>query len=491
MTQCHKVAPFDYVIFGATGDLTMRKLLPALYYRLTMGQVPDTARIIGTARSPLKRSEYQTRARDALKRFVKSDDFDEDTVDRFLEMVHYVSLDGSKPDSNWEGLREVLNHKAEDEDHVRVFYYATAPDLYGAISKNLHQEGLITEDSRVVLEKPIGIDLKTADEINEAVGKYFKENYVFRIDHYLGKETVQNVIALRFANPLFESVWSAEHIESVQITAGEVVGVEGRAAYYDNSGALRDMVQNHLLQVLCLVAMEKPSSLQADDVRDAKVSVLKSLVPLDSSTLPTSTVRAQYTKGHIKGATVEGYLEELGHESNTETYVALRAEIDTPRWKNVPFYIRSAKRLKAKVSEIVVTFKPSATNLFPARPERNVLVIRIQPDEGVSWRFNVKNPMDDDFGLWETAMDVHFEREFAVRYPDAYERLLLDAVRGYPVLFIRRDEVEAAWKWVAPVMDAWAKNEVPMAHYAAGSWGPEEARQMLARDGQVWHEDME
>ncbi|GAB6854727.1 glucose-6-phosphate dehydrogenase [Asaia astilbis] len=489
MTNCHQVAPFDYVIFGATGDLTMRKLLPALYYRLTMGQVPDTAQIIGTARSPLARSEYQSRARDALKRFVKADDFDEDTVERFLKMVHYVSLDGSKPDSNWEGLREVLSHKAEE--HVRVFYYATAPDLYGAISKNLHNEGLVTDESRVVLEKPIGIDLKTAEEINEGVGQYFKEKNVFRIDHYLGKETVQNVIALRFANPLFEAAWSAEHIESVQITAGELVGVEGRAAYYDNSGALRDMVQNHLLQVLCLVAMEKPASLQADDVRDAKVSVLKSLVPLTAETLRTSTVRAQYTKGHSKGATVDGYLDELGHESNTETYVALRAEIDTPRWKNVPFFIRSAKRLKAKVSEIVVTFKPSATKLFPSQPEKNVLVIRIQPDEGVSYQFNVKNPTDDDFGLWEANLDVHFERAFSVRYPDAYERLLLDAVRGYPVLFIRRDEVEAAWKWVAPVMEAWAKNEVPMSHYAAGSWGPEEARQMLARDGQVWHEDVE
>ncbi|GBQ10930.1 glucose-6-phosphate dehydrogenase [Swaminathania salitolerans] len=489
MSQSHQVAPFDYIIFGATGDLTMRKLLPALYYRLTMGQVPDTARIIGTARSPLSREEYQGRARDALKRFVKADDFDEDTVERFLDMVHYVSLDGSKAESNWDGLREVLSHKADE--HVRVFYYATAPDLYGAISANLAKEGLVTDDSRVVLEKPIGIDLKTADEINEGVGKFFKEKNVFRIDHYLGKETVQNVIALRFANPLLEAVWSAEHIESVQITAGEVVGVEGRAAYYDNSGALRDMVQNHLLQVLCLVAMEKPASLEADAVRDAKVSVLKSLVPLDKDTLRNASVRAQYTAGHIKGATVEGYLDELGHESNTETYVALRAEIDTPRWKNVPFFIRTAKRLKKKVSEIVVTFRSPETSLFPARPGRNVLVIRIQPDEGVSWSFNVKDPTNDDFALWQSTMDVHFEKSFNTRYPDAYERLLLDAVRGYPVLFIRRDEVEAAWKWVAPVMEAWARNDVPMAHYPAGSWGPEEARAMLARDGQLWHEDME
>lgn len=488
MSQTQQVKPFDYIIFGATGDLTMRKLLPAFYYRLTMGQVPDDARIIGTARSPLAREAYQDRARDALKRFVRPEDFHEDLVEQFLDMVHYVSLDGSKPDSNWSGLRDALNHSTDGR--VRVFYFATAPDLYGAISANLHKEGLVTDDSRVVLEKPIGIDLKTADDINEGVGRFFKERNVFRIDHYLGKETVQDVIALRFANPTLEAVWSGKFIESVQITAAETVGVEGRAAYYDHSGALRDMVQNHLLQVLCLVAMEAPETLEADAVRDAKVAVLKALQPMDETRLKTDTVRAQYVEGTSSSAHVPGYLEELGHESNTETYVALRTGIQTPRWEGVPFYIRTAKRLQRKVSEIVVTFKPSESKLFPRAPHKNVLVIRIQPDEGISWTFNAKDPADDSFALRDATLNVDFGPTFKVRYPDAYERLLLDAVRGYPVLFIRRDEVDAAWRWVAPIMEAWSANKVPMATYPAGSWGPEEARAMLASRGDSWHEDI-
>ncbi|AQS86820.1 glucose-6-phosphate 1-dehydrogenase [Neoasaia chiangmaiensis NBRC 101099] len=486
MTADKQVKPFDYVVFGATGDLTMRKLLPAFYYRLLSGEVPDSARIIGTARSPLDRATYQGRARDALKRFVAPADFKEAQVERFLNMVYYVSLDGSKADSNWEGLSGLLSEGPQD--HVRVFYFATAPNLYEAVSANLHAKGLVTDDARVVLEKPIGTDLATADEINTGVGKFFKENNIFRIDHYLGKETVQDVIALRFANPLLSAVWSGDYIKSVQITAAETVGVEGRAAYYDTSGALRDMVQNHLLQVLCLVAMEPPASLEADAVRDAKVAVLKSLRPLAGDRLTSDTVRGQYVAGEINEENVRGYLEELGHASNTETYVALRAEVDTPRWKNVPFYIRTAKRLHRKVSEIVITFKPAETNLFPQAPKANVLVIRVQPDEGLTWHLSVKDPQDDSFELRDATMDTHFGPQFKVRYPDAYERLLLDAVRGYPVLFIRRDEVEAAWRWVAPIMEAWANGTVPMSQYAAGSWGPEEATAMLAEHGDTWHE---
>ncbi|WP_367160172.1 glucose-6-phosphate dehydrogenase [Kozakia baliensis] len=489
MTQAQQVKPFDYIIFGATGDLTMRKLLPAFYYRLSAGQVPHNARIIGTARSPLERSVYQDRARDALKRFVQPHDFHEDLVEQFLNMIHYVSLDGSKAESNWENLRSLLNESPQEQ--IRVFYFATAPNLYGAISENLHKEGLVTEESRVVLEKPIGIDLASADQINDEVGRFFKENNVFRIDHYLGKETVQDVIALRFANPALEAVWSAQYIQSVQITAAETVGVEGRAAYYDHSGALRDMVQNHLLQVLCLVAMEQPASLEADAVRDAKVKVLQSLRPMDETRLKNDTVRGQYTAGQSNGIAVPGYLQELGESSNTETYVALRAEIDNPRWNGVPFYIRTAKRLKQKVSEIVIRFKAPETSLFPQQPRSSLLVIRIQPDEGLSWSLETKNPLDDNFALQKATLDVNFSKAFDVRYPDAYERLLLDAVRGYPVLFIRRDEVEAAWRWVAPIMEAWANNEVPMTEYKAGSWGPKQAEEMLAARGDVWHEDME
>lgn len=488
MSLTVSVRPFDYVIFGATGDLTMRKLLPGFYYRMLEGQVPEEARIIGTARSPLTREVYQERAATALKKFVKEDDYDDAKIRRFLKLIHYVSLDGSKPESDWDKLHAVISDK--QTDRVRVFYFATAPNLYGAIAKNLHDKKLAIADARVVLEKPIGVDLATATEINTSVGQYFKEENIFRIDHYLGKETVQGVIALRFSNPMFEAVWSSDYIESVQITAAETVGVEGRAAYYDESGALRDMIQNHLLQVLSLIGMEKPRSMAADDVRDAKVAVLQALKPFDQTTVATHAVRGQYVAGRIKSDDVPGYLEELGKGSNTETYVALCAEIDTPRWKNVPFFIRTAKRLEEKVSEIVITFRPTETRLFPTKVQRNILAIRVQPDEGISWTFNAKNPVHDDFSLGQATMRVDFAHTFQTRYPDAYERLMLDAVRGDPILFIRRDEVEAAWTWLAPLMKAWAEKQSPMTQYKAGSWGPDEARLMLQRHNAQWHEEM-
>lgn len=488
MSRTVTVKPFDYVIFGATGDLTMRKLLPGFYYRMLEGQVPEEARIIGTARSPLTREAYQGRALEALRKFVKKEDFDDAKIQRFLKLVHYVSLDGSKPESDWNSLRALVSE--DRADRVRVFYFATAPNLYGAIAKNLHDKKLAVGDARVVLEKPIGVDLATANDINDSVGQYFKEENIFRIDHYLGKETVQGVIALRFSNPMFEAVWSSDHIESVQITAAETVGVEGRAAYYDESGALRDMIQNHLLQVLALIGMEKPASMAADDVRDAKVAVLQGLKPFNSQTVASHAVRGQYVAGKMGSENVPGYLEELGKESQTETYVALCAEIDSPRWKNVPFFIRTAKRLEQKVSEVVITFKPTESRLFPTEAKRNVLAIRVQPDEGISWTFNAKNPVHDDFSLGQATMRVDFAQTFQTRYPDAYERLMLDAVRGDPILFIRRDEVEAAWTWLAPLMKAWADRKTPMAHYKAGSWGPDEARDMLKRHHAKWHEDM-
>ncbi|GAN55123.1 glucose-6-phosphate dehydrogenase [Tanticharoenia sakaeratensis] len=481
------VEPFDYVIFGATGDLTMRKLLPAFYYRMLAGQVPDSARIIGTARSPLSRTEYQGRAREALDKFVAKADLDEARVEAFLNMLYYVSLNGADPEGKWADLKASL---AGGEGKARVFYFSTAPNLYRAVAENLHAQELITPKTRVVLEKPIGIDQESAREINDGVGRYFQEGQIFRIDHYLGKETVQDIIALRFANPVLNAVWSAEYIDYVQITAAETVGVEGRAGYYDGSGALRDMIQNHLLQVLSVVAMEKPASLDADAVRDAKVKVLQALKPLTAEMVKDHAVRAQYVAGESGGKEVPGYLTELGHESGTETFAAVRAEIATPRWAGVPFYIRSAKRLTRKVSEVVIAFKKTDHGLFPEGDRPQVLVIRIQPDEGVSLSIEAKDPSRDDMALREATLDVSFGPTFKVRYPDAYERLLLDAVRGYPVLFIRRDEVEAAWSWVEPVLESWKANKAPVETYKAGSWGPEAAKALLARDGHAWHEDM-
>ncbi|MFT9364306.1 MAG: glucose-6-phosphate dehydrogenase [Gluconobacter sp.] len=489
MEHFQQVEPFDYVIFGATGDLTMRKLLPALYNRLRLGQIPDDARIIGAARTELSREAYVARAREALERFLPSDVLSPGLVDRFLARLDYVTLDSSRQSEQWDSLTSLFA-KAQP-DRVRVFYFATAPQLYGSICENLHRYGLITANSRVVLEKPIGTDMATATAINDGVGQYFPEKQIYRIDHYLGKETVQNVLALRFANPLINAAWSAEHIESVQITAAETVGVEGRAAYYDTSGALRDMIQNHLLQVLCLVAMEAPDSLEADAVRNAKLAVLNALRPITEASAASETVRAQYTAGVIGGENVPGYLEELGTPSATETFAAVRAWVDTPRWKNVPFYIRTAKRSARKVSEIVVTFRPAATTMFGAAPASNRLVLRIQPNEGVELRLNVKNPALDVFNLHTADLDTSIRMEGGMPFPDSYERLLLDAVRGDPVLFIRRDEVEAAWRWAEPVLDAWKHNKVPMQTYSAGSYGPEQATRLLAEHGDTWHEASE
>ncbi|WP_408873157.1 glucose-6-phosphate dehydrogenase [Gluconobacter roseus] len=489
MEHFQQVEPFDYVIFGATGDLTMRKLLPALYNRLRMGQIPDDACIIGAARTELDREAYVARARDALQRFLPSDILSPGLVERFLARLDYVTLDSSHEGPQWETLKSLLA-KAQP-DRVRVYYFATAPQLYGGISENLHRYGLITPNSRVVLEKPIGTDMATATAINDGVGQYFPEKQIYRIDHYLGKETVQNILALRFANPLMNAAWSAEHIESVQITAVETVGVEGRAAYYDTSGALRDMIQNHLLQVLCLVAMEAPDSLEADAVRNAKLAVLNALRPITDATAATETVRAQYTAGVVDGENVPGYLEELGKPSTTETYAAVRAWVDTPRWKNVPFYIRTAKRSGRKVSEIVITFRPAATTMFGATPASNRLVLRVQPNEGVELRLNVKNPALDVYNLHTADLDAKIRMKGGMPFPDSYERLLLDAVRGDPVLFIRRDEVEAAWRWAEPILDAWKHDKAPMQTYSAGSYGPEQATRLLAGHGDIWHEAAE
>ncbi|MEW9274680.1 glucose-6-phosphate dehydrogenase [Gluconobacter oxydans] len=489
MEHFQQVEPFDYVIFGATGDLTMRKLLPALYNRLRMGQIPDDACIIGAARTELDREAYVARARDALERFLPSDILSPGLVERFLDRLDYVTLDSSREGPQWDALKSLLA-KAQP-DRVRVYYFATAPQLYGSICENLNRYGLITPTSRVVLEKPIGTNMATATAINDGVGQYFPEKQIYRIDHYLGKETVQNVLALRFANPLMNAAWSGEHIESVQITAVETVGVEGRAAYYDTSGALRDMIQNHLLQVLCLVAMEGPDSLEADAVRNAKLAVLNALRPITDATAATETVRAQYTAGVVDGENVPGYLEELGKPSATETYAAIRAWVDTPRWKNVPFYIRTAKRSGKKVSEIVVTFRPAATTMFGATPASNRLVLRIQPNEGVDLRLNVKNPALDVFNLRTADLDTSIRMEGGLPFPDSYERLLLDAVRGDPVLFIRRDEVEAAWRWAEPILEAWKHDKAPMQTYSAGSYGPEQATQLLASHGDTWHEASE
>jgi glucose-6-phosphate 1-dehydrogenase len=482
---------FDCVVFGATGDLTLRKLLPALYYRYRDGQIPEGARIIGAARSDLTSEVYRERASKALHDHVAKPDRDEAKIAKFLEMVYYVHGNAAEKG----GLKALAATLMDCKDRIRVFYLATSPDLYGPICDNLADAGLVTDLSRVVLEKPIGHDLASARKINDDVAKVFTEPQTFRIDHYLGKETVQNLLALRFANVVFERLWNSDAIDHVQITVGETVGVEGRGDYYDHSGALRDMVQNHLVQLLCLLAMEPPLSLSADAVRDEKLKVLRSLKPIAPHDVTHVTVRGQYAQGAVNGQSVPGYLADLGpgRTSKTETFVALKAEIQSWRWANVPFYLRSGKRLPQKVSEIVVQFRSAPFSVFREAAEElspNKLIIRLQPEEGMKLELMTKNPGPGGLQLSPAQLDISFEKAFGTRYPDAYERLLMDSVRGNPTLFMRRDEVEAAWSWVEPIINAWEDSRESPRLYPAGSWGPTSAIALIERDGRTWHEEL-
>jgi glucose-6-phosphate 1-dehydrogenase len=490
MAKIIPVPVFDCVVFGATGDLTLRKLLPALYYRFHEGQMPPEARIFGAARSNLSDDAFRDRTRQALSKHVSAEALEPAQVDAFCERVHYVAIDGANPDSDWTELKDAL-----DPDRVRVFYLATSPDLYGPICRNLKAAGLVTDQARVVLEKPIGRDLDSARKINDDVGAVFAEAQTFRIDHYLGKETVQNLMALRFANSIFERLWTSDVIDHVQITVGETVGVEGRAGYYDHSGAMRDMVQNHLLQLLCLIAMEPPVSLDADRVRDEKLKVLRALRPIEAHEASTLTVRGQYAAGAVDGKPVGSYLADLGNNetSQTETFVAVKAEVRTWRWANVPFYLRTGKRLPQKVSEIVLQFRAQPFSIFPAQlgeSEPNRLIIRLQPEEGMRLEMMTKEPGPGGLRLRPTGLDISFEKAFGVRYADAYERLLMDTVRGNATLFMRRDEVEAAWSWAEPILEAWASRPEPPRPYPSGSWGPTAAIALIERDGRTWHEEI-
>ena len=485
--QIIPVAVFDLVVFGATGDLSFRKLMPALYWRESDQQMPEGSRIVGVARSRLSTEEYVQQVEAACRQHV-GEAFDPEVFARLAHRITYVALDVASRE-HWADLAAVL---AGAEDRPRLFYLATSPDLFGPICEGAGAAGIVTPLARVVLEKPIGRDLESAIRINDQVGRVFDESQVYRIDHYLGKESVQNLLALRFANSLFEAVWSRDHIDHVQITVAETVGVEERAAYYDKSGALRDMVQNHMLQLLCLVAMEPPISMAADSVRDEKLKVLHSLRPMLDGEAVQKTVRGQYRAGAGGGTAVPGYAEELGAPSRTETFVALKAEVENWRWAGVPFYLRTGKRLPTRVSEIVIQFHAVPHSIFPRTAgsiEPNRLVIRLQPDDGIQLELMAKDPGPGGMRLRNAPLDIRFADAFKVRYPDAYERLLMDVVRGNATLFMRRDEVEAAWRWVEPIIEAWGASDEPPKPYLAGSWGPTAAIALIERDGRTWFED--
>jgi len=487
-SQIIPVDPFDYVVFGGTGDLAERKLLPALYHRQIAGQLSDPTRIIGASRAEMDHDGYREFARTALADHLKKGELVDEELDRFLDRLFYVSVD-AKSDRGWDNLKDLL---AEGTGRIRAFYLAVGPALFGDISERIRNHGLITNQTRIVVEKPIGRDLESARTLNNTIGSVFAEDQIFRIDHYLGKETVQNLMALRFANAMYEPLWNSAHIDHVQITVAESVGLEGRAGYYDQAGALRDMIQNHLVQLLCLVAMEAPASMDAEAVRDEKLKVLRSLKPINAANSNQMTVRGQYKAGASAGGAVKGYLEELeGGVSNIETFVAIKAEIANWRWAGVPFYLRTGKRLSERMSEIVVAFKPIPHSIFDASAGRviaNQLVMRLQPNEGVKQWMMIKDPGPGGMRLRHVPLDMTFADKFEVRNPDAYERLLLDVIRSNQTLFMRRDEVEAAWAWVDPILKAWTENSQQVQPYTAGTWGPSQAIALIERDGRTWHE---
>jgi glucose-6-phosphate 1-dehydrogenase len=476
------------LLFGATGDLAQRMLLPSLYGLAADGLLPADLRIFATARSDHSTEAYRAVAGEALTKYVPSEYRDEAKVAAFLGRLHYVAMDASDP-SQFTRLSEAVGAHGG-----LAIFLSTAPSLFRATIGGLASVGLATGAVRLALEKPLGTDLASSREINDAVAAAFPEERTFRIDHYLGKETVQNLLALRFGNSLFEPLWNAAGIDHVQITVSETVGLEGRAGYYEGSGALRDMVQNHMLQLLALVAMEPPAQFGASAVRDEKVKVFRSLRPIDRASAATTTVTGQYAAGAVGGQPVPGYADELGKPSGTETFVALKAHVDNWRWKGVPFYLRTGKRLPQRHSEIFIQFKGVPHSIFASRGasvQPNKLVIRLQPEETIRLLMMAKQPGLDRDGirLREVPLDLGMANAFAdTRRRIAYERLILDLIEGDPTLFVRRDEVEAQWEWIDGIRDGWAANAIAPKPYAAGTWGPSAAIALTERDGVSWHE---
>ena len=487
------VHPTTLVIFGATGDLSKRKLLPAIYNLAHEGALPERFTLIGTSRGEMGDEEFRTMARESISEFSRRE-ADEQVLSKLVEHMRYVA--GSFDDDNVYAQLDTCAVEFDDEAgiaHNRVFYLSTAPTFFPVITGKLGEHGLDTSehsDVRVVIEKPIGTNLKEAQELNRAFLSVLDESQVYRIDHYLGKETVQNVMAFRFANGMFEPIWNRNYIDYVQITAAEDIGIGSRAGYYDQSGALRDLVQNHMLQLLTLLCMEPPVTFSADDVRDEKVKVLHSIDAATVEKVPEMAVRAQYGAGMSGGEEVQPYLDEedVPKDSTTETYAALRLEVDNWRWAGVPIYLRTGKRLARKITEIAVTLKPVPHLAFEAEGsvgvQPNQLVLTMQPNEGVSLSLGAKIP-GTRMRIRPVNMEFLYGTAFMSQSPEAYERLIMDAMRGDATLFTRDDEVEAQWRIIDPILEAWASTPGPLPQYAAGSGGPEEANEILA-PGQRW-----
>ena len=478
------------LLFGATGDLAQRMLLPSLYGLHADGLLPDGLTVTGAARTEHDDSSYRDFAKQALGKFVPKDRLDDAKVAAFLDRLGYRSMDMSKPEQF-----QPLAEKVGDVSGGLAIYLSTAPSLFDDAIAGLESVGLAGPTVRIGLEKPLGYDLASSREINDAVAKVFPEDRIFRVDHYLGKETVQNILALRFGNSFFEPIWNARGIDNVQITIAETVGLEDRAGYYDGAGALRDMVANHILQLLALVAMEPPARYNGTAIRDEKAKVFQSMRLIAPEETARDTVTGQYGSGAVGGEIVKAYLDELGKPSTTETFVAIKAHVDNWRWQGVPFYLRTGKRMAARRSEIAVQFKPVPHSMFSGRGgvlQPNVLVIRLQPEEYIQLLVMAKEPGLDRDGvkLREVPLNLSLDHEFeGQRRHIAYERLLLDLIEGDQTLFVRRDEVEAQWTWIDAIRAGWAANNLRPKSYSSGSWGPSGAIALTERDGVTWQDD--
>ncbi len=477
---------FDLVLFGGRGDLSMRKLLPALYRACTEGALVEGTRIFPTVRAEEERDDYIEWAEYALKTHLNAGEYRDDNWLKLKSMIQPVWLDIGENDERWQNLAKTLKAEA----HPVVYYLAVPPAVFEPACRLIHEMGLVDENARVVLEKPIGYDRESALEINSKMGEYFSEEQIYRIDHYLGKETVQNLLALRMSNVVFEKLWDAKTIDHVQISISETVGLEGRAGFYDHVGAMRDMVQNHVLQLLCLIAMEKPSRFEADQIRAEKIKVLNALRLIEGDAVDEEAVRGQYSAGQQAGDLVAGYVEELGDPtSTTETFVAIKAHIDNWRWAGVPFYLRTGKRLAGRFAEIVIKYKPVSHRAFDSAVgdmPANQLTIRLQPDEAIELQLNGKKLDQLNFELAPIKLNLSLADQYRGFHSDAYKRLILDAAANNSTLFIHRDEVDLAWRWIDPIINHWGVTKRKPELYRSGSYGPYRADELIEQDNRKW-----